>query len=604
MIMNLFSWAGSARQNTQRPPHIKPRVLPTGSAALFLAATAGFLVTTIFGAERAGEGSNTTGDLFDSNRVVKIELTVAPADWDKLRRQERDIETLFSRDRLERPVESPYTWFSADVTIDGVEIKNVGIRKRGFIGSADTERPGLNLQLDRFIKGQNYAGHAALKLHNNKQDASNVRQALAYQVFNAAGVPAPRCNFATVKVNGKNLGVFSNLEAVGSLFLNRHFGSDKGNLYEAQISDFRPGWTGTFEKKNNKESKREDLEAVARALQSNDGQLLTELGRVLDIDSFISFWAAEALINHWDGFTGDLNNCFVYHDPASDELRFIPWGVDGTFGSSHIFVPFEPPASVWAVSYLARRLYNHPETQKKYRARLEELLKTVWNETRLLAEVDRMIKLTEGLSTVPPFMASAQTGQLRQFIHDRRGEIEPELKQPAQPWFYPMRREIYLTSVGKVSAQFSSAWVPTVFASAPSEARAKVTFDFYGRRYEGEFTDVKAAPDVNNPQNVAILLSGSFTGVELPVSIWLTAHTNFFAAGKTLETAGRQSGILVFAGGLGQKDWRMLGGGAGGSTRFTEAGMTAGAKVVGTIETEITNIPWEDFDLARLKKSP
>ena len=164
-------------------------------------------------------------------------------------------------------------------------------------------------------------------MHNNKQDGSNVRQALAYQTFNSAGVPAPRCNFATVTVNGKNLGVYSNLEAVDSAFLKRHFGSDAGNLYEAQVSDFRPGWTRTFEKKNNgKDAKRDDLDAVVRALQSDDSQLLTELDRVLDIDSFISFWAVESLINHWDGFTGDLNNSFVYHDPASGKLPLHPLG--------------------------------------------------------------------------------------------------------------------------------------------------------------------------------------------------------------------------------------------------------------------------------------
>ena len=574
-------------------------------AALFLATTAVVLVPGVPRAEPVGGNSNTSGDVFDTNRVVKIQITLAPADWDKLRNQERDIEAEFSKDRLERRVKSPYTWFSADITVDGRQLQNVGIRKRGFIGSADKDRPGLNFEFDRFVKGQNLGGRTSLKLHNNKQDGSNVRQALAYQVFNAAGVPAPRCTFATVTVNGKNLGVYSHLEGIDSTFLKRHFGNDSGNLYEAQISDFRPGWTRTFEKKNDdRDANRDDLDAVVKALQSDDAQLLGTLGRVLDIDSFISFWAVESLINHWDGFAGDLNNCFVYHDPASGKLRFVPWGADGTFGSDHVFVPFEPPASVWAVSYLTRRLYNHPVTQQKYRARLQELLATVWNETRLLAEVDRMTKLLQGLSTVPPFQAAPQTQQLRQFIRDRRGQIEPELKQPAQPWSFPLRREVYMTQVGKISAQFTSAWVPSVFVPPPAGAKAQVTVDFYGHRYEGEFTDVKAAPDINNPENAALLLSGSFKGVEVPVSIWLTTHTNFFASGKTLEAAGKQSGIVLLAGDLGKKDWRMLGGGSGGSTRFTEAGMTAGAKVEGMIQTEVLNIPWEDFDLGKLKKAP
>lgn len=579
---------------------------PILKTTTLLVAAATLVLLAAFGADAAkGNSKASPGqDLFDSNRVVKIQVTLKPSDWDTLCKQERDIAVQFSKDRLKDPVKSPYTWFPADVTIDGTQLKNVSIRKRGFIGSADTERPGLNLELNRFVKGQNFGGRTSLKLHNNKQDGSNVRQALAYQIFNAAGVPGPRCTFATVEVNGKNFGVFSNLEAVDALFLKRHFGNDNGNLYEAQVSDFRPGWTGTFEKKNNKEAGRDDLEAVAKALQSEDAQLLTELGRVLDIDSFISFWAVESLINHWDGFAGDLNNAFVYHDRASGKLRFIPWGADGTFGSHHVFVPFEPPASVWAVSYLTRRLYNHPVTQQKYRARLQELLGSVWNETRLLAEVGRMTKLLEGLSTVPEFQAKPQTEQLRQFIHNRRGEIEPELKRPAQPWNYPMRREVYLTPVGKISAEFTSAWVPSVFVPAPAGAKARVTFEFYGRRYEGEFTDVKAARDINNPKNAAVLLSGSLKGVNVPLSIWLSGPTNFFGSGKSLAPASKQSGILIVAGELGKKDGRMLGGGDGGTSRFTEAGMTPDAKVAGTIETEITNIPWEEFDLATLKKAP
>jgi spore coat protein CotH len=292
------------------------------SPSLAVVALARFLVATLliflaWAAAAAEQDQVPRSDLFDSHRVLKIEISVAPADWEKLRNQERDIAAEFSKERLNRSAKSPYTWFSGDISIDGTRLKNVGLRKRGFIGSADKDRPGLNIEFDKFVKGQRLGGRASLKLHNNKQDSSNVRQAIAYRIFNAAGVPAPRCNFATVTVNGTNLGVYSNLEGIDPPFLKRHFGDDSGNLYEAQISDFRPGWTRTFEKKNNgKDSNRDDLDAVVKALQADDAQLLAELGRVLDIDSFISFWAVESLINHWDGFAGDLNNCFVYHDPC------------------------------------------------------------------------------------------------------------------------------------------------------------------------------------------------------------------------------------------------------------------------------------------------
>ncbi len=544
-------------------------------------------------------------DLFDPNRVLKIEIRIDPRDWDTLRNQERDAKAEFGKERLEKPAPEPYTWFPAEVIVDGTSIKKAGVRKRGFFGSADKDRPGLNVDFDRFVPGQQLAGRSGMKLHNNKQDASNLRQALAYRVFAAAGVPAPRCNFAQVTVNGANLGLYSNLEGVDDSFLQRHFGNHRGNLYEAQVSDFRPGWTGAFERKNNKKKPgRAELEAVSQALEADDAQLAERLAGVLDLEAFINFWAVECLINHWDGFTGDLNNTFIYHDPARNKLRFIPWGTDATFGPHHIMVPFDPPASVWAVSHLARRLYNHPVTQERYRARLRELLATVWQEEQLLAEAERMEKLIKGLSTVSPFRIMPETSQLKQFIRQRRGQLEAELNQPAVPWNYPARRELYSITVGEVVVEFSSAWVGGVFTPSPRDAKARVTLDFYGRRYSGEFTDVKAAPDFLNPKNAALLINGNFEGVAVPVSIWFSTGTNQFAAGKTLEVGGPENGVLAVAGTLGKKDWRMLAGGESGSVRLDEAGRTSGAKVRGEIRVKLSTGPWEDFDLAGLKKAP
>jgi hypothetical protein len=560
------------------------------------------LASSLSGAEPVASG--TAPDLFASNRVVQVEITLAPADWDKLRKQERDARAEFSKDRLERPAAKPYSWFSADVIVDGKAFKNVGLRKRGFFGSSDTERPALNLELDHFVKGQKLGAKAAFKLHNNKQDNTSTRQVLAYQLFTAAGVPAPRCNLAHVTVNGVKLGVYSNLEPVDEAFLRRHFGSDNGNLYEAQISDFRPGWTRTFEKKNNPAASRADLDAVVQALQSEDSQLLDRLGRVLDVDAFINFWAMESLLNHWDGFNGDLNNAFVYHDPKADRLRFIAWGADATFGPHHVFVPFEPPASVWAVSFLARRLYNHPVTQAKYRARLQELLTTVWNEARLVTEVERLEKLTAGLSTGVPFLAGMEKAQMRQFIQARRGAIEAELRQPAKPWNHPTRREIYSAVVGKITADFSAGWVPSVFVPAPAGGKARVTLDFYGRQLKGEFTDVKVAPDIANPRNTALLLTGSFPGVEVPVSIWISTATNLFRTGATLPPNVPGNSLTLVAGQIGTPDFRLLGFWEAGTVKLEQVGTQPGGKSEGRIAAEISTIPWEDADLAKLKKAP
>lgn len=548
----------------------------------------------------------TTVDPFDPLRVLEVQLTIPKEDWDTLRFQQRDGIAEFSKERLDQPVPKPYTWFQADAVIDGTPIPKLGVRKRGFYGSRGVDRPALNLDLARFTKGQAWGGLNEMRLHNNRQDPAQLRQALAYQVFTAAGVPAPRCRLAHVTVNGQDLGIYSQVEAIDDAFLERQFGSQSGNLYEASISDFRPGWMATFERKNNqKKPGIADLEAVTEALQSADDVLLERLGKVIDVDAFIRFWAVESLINHWDGFAGDQNNTFLYHDPATDRLRFIAWGADATFSQRNLFVPFQPPASVLAVSLLPRRLYNHPVTREKYRQQMRELLATVWNEEKLLAEVGRMEKLMQGRVTIPASLVAMGLAQVRAFIQGRRAAIEAELARPAQPWNFPMRTEVYFTKLGTVSATFSGTWVTNVVLPRVPAGQGRVELDFYGRRYAGELIDVKAGPNADNRSEVTIYATTRFPDVEVPITVSAVVSTNSFQPGKTLEFTGRETQLGVFAGDLLGDDFRVLAWmGGGGTIQLEHAEPRFGAPVKGKLDGALTLMPWEDFDLRSLKAAP
>ena len=53
------------------------------------------------------------------------------------------------------------------------------------------------------------SGLRRMTLNNARQDPSYINQCLGYQLFAAAGVPAPRCSFATVTVNGEQLGIYA-----------------------------------------------------------------------------------------------------------------------------------------------------------------------------------------------------------------------------------------------------------------------------------------------------------------------------------------------------------------------------------------------------------
>ena len=383
---------------------------------------------------------------FALDRVPDIEIEIAPEDWDTLRHQTRTFEDLIAEIEeygLSRPFASIYTWFSGAVTVDGETYSNVGVRKKGFIGSQNDTKPSLKLRFDKYVDDQSLGGVIErMTLNNSIQDTSMVNTCLAYQIFAAAGSPSPRCNFATVTVNGKPLGLYVHVEEIKKPFLARHFDSAEGNLYEGTVSDFTPDYRGTLEKKTNEDADEwSDVDAVVAALQDPSDAGLEALAKAVDLDRFLSFWATEVLVGHWDGYAGDRNNYQFYREPGGPFV-FIPWGVDDTFHLKDDPNPFDdisnPPPSVLALSAIPNRLYDNPDWRLKYVVRLKELMDTVWNEDELLASVDRMAAIVQRHALHEARAAAAEdTGRIQKFILKRRGEILADITPGPPDWPEP-----------------------------------------------------------------------------------------------------------------------------------------------------------------------
>ena len=333
-----------------------------------------------------GDGLD-AASLLDGARVVPMEVSIPADDWESLRRETRGPAGLFAAGPPTK-----FTWHRCGVVIDGHSIDDVGLRKKGFFGSIDSARPSLIVDFNRFVTQDPVAGLGRLTLNNNKQDTSCVGQFLAYRLFRAAGVPAPRVGFAAVTVNGEPLGVYANVESIKKPFLSRSFGTDEGGLYEGTVTDIVPGSLAKLEVETH-DLFRPRLETLATLLAADAPLDLEAVGRLVDIEAFLSFQAVEALIGMWDGYTSNQNNFFV-HVPAGDgPITVIPWGADSAFTAMPAMLPGfgrGPPPAIYAQSALANRLAFAPGMIDRYRARLEQLLDTVWQEDELLAEIDRL----------------------------------------------------------------------------------------------------------------------------------------------------------------------------------------------------------------------
>ncbi len=390
--------------------------------------------------------------IFPRDRVLEVQITLAPADWNTLRNQEPGPPeaTCASQTGVDA-----YTYFPATITIDGTTVANVGLRKKGNLGSLSTTRPGLKVKANEYVMGQRIASLKQLTLNNNKQDETLISQCLGYGLFRQAGLPAPRCAFAHVTVNGTDLGVYSHIESIRDGFLTRNFGDDSGNVYESG-GDFAPGQVGGFQPKTNETMPDcSPLDRVVTALQAPSGQLVSQLGAVLDMDEFMRFWAMEVVTGHWDGYANNRNNYYLYHSPATNKLSFIPWGTDALFARLQRTTR---PQSVFACGAMAWKLYDTAPTRALYLAAVRDVLDTVWDETAIIAEIDRMQALLRPLAD--PTSTGEFAGRLdavRDFVRTREAVLRAELNAGDPVWPYAANQSC-LVPIGTLSTSFVTTW--------------------------------------------------------------------------------------------------------------------------------------------------
>jgi hypothetical protein len=395
--------------------------------------------------------------LYDADTMHRVVVELAPEDWDQLRYQKRNFLDILTGDCLEEPFDSPYTYFHAEVTVDGERFEDVGIRKKGLLGSETSVNPSLKIRFDEYQAGLLHDGVDRLTLNNGRQDPAIISQCLGYERFRAAGLPASRCSFTTVEVNGQFLGVYSNIEAVEPALLARWYDHPDGRMWEGQLSDFRTDWLGTFEVQEG-DGDPAALEAVAAALDQPDDDLIEALEAVIDLDQYLRFWAMEVLLGHWDGYAGNSNNYFVYQDPGDGRLDFLPWGIDALFDSSHPFGSTSP-TSVAAVTALPRRLYLLDEGRDRYYAALFGLLDDHWDEDALQARIDgwEAQVLAEVEANDVAAVSEGITG-IREFVGWRRFHIEAELEGGHPAWSQELRGDPCLVEVGRLPVSFETTW--------------------------------------------------------------------------------------------------------------------------------------------------
>ena len=168
--------------------------------------------------------------LLDTDSVISVNILMDDADWNAM---------------LENSTAEEY--YQCDVEINGTTFYRVGIRPKGntsltsIASDPTTDRYSFKLEFDQYVDGQTCFGLDKLILNNNYADATNMKEALIYDMFQYLGADASLYNYAKISVNGEYWGVYLALEAVEDSFMLRNYGAQSGKLYKPDSMNIGDG---------------------------------------------------------------------------------------------------------------------------------------------------------------------------------------------------------------------------------------------------------------------------------------------------------------------------------------------------------------------------
>lgn len=254
----------------------------------------------------------------------------------------------------ETPVYVPST-----VEFEGQTWDNVGIRFRGnstlvSSWSSGTLKISFKLDFDQFedepdaIEDQTFYGFQELSLNSNAMDSSLLREKVVADIFRSAGVPAPNTAFYALYVDTgegpQYFGLYTLIETVEDTLVETQFEDGSGNVYkpEGEGGSFAAGSFSetAFEKESNQdEADWSDIQAVFTALHSDLRQTDPQAWRanleaVFNVDEFLRWLAVDTLIQNWDTYGTMGHNYYLYHDPTTGQLNWIPWDNNMALSSS------------------------------------------------------------------------------------------------------------------------------------------------------------------------------------------------------------------------------------------------------------------------------
>ncbi|MEP3836062.1 MAG: CotH kinase family protein [Algibacter sp.] len=365
-------------------------------------------------------------EVFDDTAVKRIDIVISENNWDVMLNDMTNLYGAFGNSRGNSFSDEDPVFVPASVFYNDIEWYKVGVRFKGNSSLASAWGSGIlklsfKLDFDEFeddypqIDNQRFYGFKKLSLKNNYDDKSMLREKVAADVFKSAGLAVSHTAFYTVYVDYGDgpvyFGLYTLVEEVDDTVIDTQFSNNDGNLYkpDGDAASFASGSYDEDEyvKKTNEDEA--DFSDVASLLSIiNDGTRNTNaetwrsnLDAVLDTDVFLKYLAVNTVIQNWDTYGVMTHNYFLYNNPDTGKLNWIPWDnnealQDGKQGGAANLDFSNISSSQWP---LIGYIYQDEVYKAKYQSYVQDVVNGAFNTSTMQSLYTTYAALIEEYAT-------------------------------------------------------------------------------------------------------------------------------------------------------------------------------------------------------------
>jgi hypothetical protein len=279
-------------------------------------------------------------DLFTQDRLRRYELDISPSVWAQIQAEFLAGPPAGTGNKPYYPIDS--------FRYEGEVRTDASLRLKGDSSWRFTVMMDANPKAQfviAFGKGSaaapDFHGVDKINFDMPQSDLTMMHERLAYAFERAAGLPAPCANNAELVINGQVYGLYVSKEQYGGHLMERLFpGRSGGVLLKAgfQIEDN----AGAY-----------DAARAGALWSAYDTAAMVPL---VDMGDSLKTWAAEMMINDFDGYWGGNHNFYIYDHP---DLGFL-WLTDDADASFEWQPMMQHPLYWWlGRSYVPDSIPQH-----------------------------------------------------------------------------------------------------------------------------------------------------------------------------------------------------------------------------------------------------